>query len=65
MLHDLDVKILPELGDIVLEGNIADADDRQRDHNFRNPLATHGRPLPQKTALPARNIRLSIKSAEK
>ena len=28
-------------------GPIADADDLQRDHNFRNPLATHGRPFPK------------------
>jgi hypothetical protein len=44
------MQILPELGDIVLEGDITAADDRQHDHNCRNPLATHGLPLPQNGA---------------
>ncbi|MET0906360.1 MAG: hypothetical protein ABWY10_09790 [Tardiphaga sp.] len=57
------MKIPPQLGDIVLEC-ITDTDDRQRDHNFRNRLATHGLPLPQNRAARAQ-YSPSIKSAGK
>src|SRR6185436_8980927 len=49
---------------IVLEGGIADADDRHSDHNFRNRLATHTCPLP-KTARVALKIRLLSKTPGK
>jgi len=56
------MEVVPECGDIVLEGDVSAADDRQNDHNFRNALAAHGLPLP-KTALLARNTRLLSKNA--
>ena len=62
ILGDLDVEVVPERGDIVLEGCVSADDDQCPDNNCCNLLATHGLPLP-KTALLARNTRLPSKNA--
>ena len=42
IFRDLDMKIVPELCDVVLESRIDDTDDHDGDNNFCNRLATHG-----------------------
>jgi hypothetical protein len=45
ILRELDVKIIPELRDVVLEGGVDGADHQCRDHNCCNRPAPHGLPL--------------------